>query len=210
MSSWRRKLNESLVQGMRQKVLLLVGEGNFSFALDLASRRPRNIEKLVASSIQTEADVLSMYPAARSTLGKLRQIPWVCLEFGVDATNYEHLLRVIDSQDVLVVWNFPSAAEVTYGRHRENHQLMHDFLDAIANCSLNQCVLRNMELWITLFGPQWGAWQLEKVCTQRGFTGVGSLSFDPLEFPIYSRTFRAKCIPKAKQCCATYILQALN
>jgi 25S rRNA (uracil2634-N3)-methyltransferase len=98
--------------------ILLIGEGNFSFARallvdppthELAQFPPAN---LTATAFDTEHECYSKYPNAQAIVKTLREKGALVL-FGIDATQLEKasaLTRPKRTWD-RVVWNFPHAGE---------------------------------------------------------------------------------------------------
>ncbi|KAG8741645.1 hypothetical protein FRC10_002609 [Ceratobasidium sp. 414] len=88
--------------------ILLIGEGNFSFAhslLDHPSIPHLPPPNLTATAYDTEAECLSKYPDAATHISALRTAGATIL-FGVDATRLEKTFKKGQRWDK-VVWNFP-------------------------------------------------------------------------------------------------------
>jgi 25S rRNA (uracil2634-N3)-methyltransferase len=95
--------------------ILLVGEGNFSFAVALLQHPPTPLDNLppaniTATAFDTEEECYTKYPDAEQNVRVLREKGAHVL-FGVDATTLEKTSalkrRVFDR----IVWNFPHAGE---------------------------------------------------------------------------------------------------
>lgn len=95
--------------------ILLIGEGNFSFARALVLSPPETLQFLPPSNVtattyDTEEECCSKYPDAAEIIAALRE-KGVQLIFGVDATKLDKCPplrgRVFDR----VVWNFPHAGK---------------------------------------------------------------------------------------------------
>jgi 25S rRNA (uracil2634-N3)-methyltransferase len=95
--------------------ILLVGEGNFSFAVALLKHPPTPLDHLppanvIATAFDTEEECYTKYPDAELNVRALREKGAQVL-FGVDATRLEKTsalkARVFDR----IVWNFPHAGE---------------------------------------------------------------------------------------------------
>jgi len=93
--------------------ILLIGEGNFSFAVALLQNPPTSLEHLppaniTATAYDTEAECYAKYPDAEPCVRTLREKGAQVL-FGVDTTRLEKTSglkgRVFDR----IVWNFPHA-----------------------------------------------------------------------------------------------------
>ena len=83
----RRKKN-AFVPYTSDDTILLVGEGNFSFARALVRRFQGLATRLVATSYDTEEEVLSKYPEFPEILAEL-QTAGVSVVYGVDCTRLE-------------------------------------------------------------------------------------------------------------------------
>ena len=93
--------------------ILLIGEGNFSFAYALAVNPPSQLQHLppqniTATAYDSEEECLAKYPDARKKIDALRA-KGVSVLFGVDATKLEKVSRLKGKRWDKVVWNFPHA-----------------------------------------------------------------------------------------------------
>jgi 25S rRNA (uracil2634-N3)-methyltransferase len=96
--------------------ILLIGEGNFSFARaliddppeELASLPPQNI---TATGYDTEEECYVKHPASRLAVSFLRDCG-VEVIFGVDATRLEKHASLKGKRWDRIVWNFPHAGAV--------------------------------------------------------------------------------------------------
>ena len=88
--------------------LLLLGEGDFTFAAALATRRRARTATLVATSlIGSEAEVIDAHPrAAAHAIESLRSTAGATIRFGVDAAALDREGSPLDGADC-AVWNFP-------------------------------------------------------------------------------------------------------
>jgi 25S rRNA (uracil2634-N3)-methyltransferase len=100
----------SLRQLLQGKNVMLVGEGDFSFALSLASALPRPA-RLLASGLDDETSMLQKYPQWASTAAALQ--PLAMVSHGVDATllgESESFRDILKSSTVvldIIGWQFP-------------------------------------------------------------------------------------------------------
>lgn len=93
--------------------ILLIGEGNFSFARALVDKPPAELEFLPASNItatayDSEKECYEKYPDAEGIVKDL-QTKGVEVLFGVDATKLEKVSAFKNRTWDRVVWNFPHA-----------------------------------------------------------------------------------------------------
>lgn len=95
--------------------ILLIGEGNFSFARSLIGDPPSPLLDLSASNItattlDSEEDCYAKYPDAKLIVSLLRS-KGVEVHFEVDATKLEKKATLRGRRWDRVVWNFPHAGE---------------------------------------------------------------------------------------------------
>jgi 25S rRNA (uracil2634-N3)-methyltransferase len=93
--------------------ILLIGEGNFSFARALVHDAPPSLEYLppgnvTATAYDSEQACYEKYPEAESIVGFLRE-KGVEVLFQVDATTLERVGSLKGRRWDRVVWNFPHA-----------------------------------------------------------------------------------------------------
>ena len=93
--------------------ILLIGEGDFSFARALIDRPPRELESLppeniTATAYDTEEECYTKYPECSSIVTLLRD-QGVEVIFGVDATLLERHPKLKGRSWDRIVWNFPHA-----------------------------------------------------------------------------------------------------
>jgi len=101
--------------------ILLIGEGNFSFAYALVVNPPSQLQHLppqniTATAYDTEEGCLAKYPDAREKVNALRA-KGVNLLFGVDATKLEKVPQLKGKCWDRVVWNFPHAGKCRLDLH---------------------------------------------------------------------------------------------
>ena len=103
--------------------ILLIGEGNFSFAYALVVDPPSQLhhlppENITATAYDTEEECLAKYADAQEKITILRT-KGVNVLFGVDATKMEKVSRLKDKRWDKVVWNFPHAGTCASGLGRQ-------------------------------------------------------------------------------------------
>ncbi|OAX42083.1 hypothetical protein K503DRAFT_406817 [Rhizopogon vinicolor AM-OR11-026] len=120
--------------------ILLIGEGNFSFAHALIVDPPSSLEHLPPSNItatayDSEQECYDKYPEARSNVNTLRERGAEVL-FGVDATRLEKCSALKARRFDRVVWNFPHAGKGITDQDRNilsNQMLILGFLCSVVN-----------------------------------------------------------------------------
>ena len=93
--------------------ILLIGEGNFSFARALVIDAPSSLEHLVpanitATSYDTQEECFAKYPDAEVIVGTIKQ-RGVEVLFGIDATKLQKHAALRGKRWDRIVWNFPHA-----------------------------------------------------------------------------------------------------
>ena len=93
--------------------ILLIGEGNFSFARALAFHPPSLLEYLPPSNItatayDSEEECYAKYPEAEGIVNTLRQ-KGVHVLFNVDAAKLDKCVALKGTRWDKIVWNFPHA-----------------------------------------------------------------------------------------------------
>ena len=101
--------------------ILLIGEGNFSFAVALLQHPPTPLEhhpsaNIVATAYDTEEECYSKYPDAEQNVRVLREKGAQVL-FSVDATKLERASALKGRAFDRIVWNFPHAGAPTSLHH---------------------------------------------------------------------------------------------
>jgi|SRR5882762_4201115 len=95
--------------------ILLIGEGNFSFARALTLNAPASLENLPPSNItatayDAEEDCYMKYPEAQVIVQGLRE-KGVEVLFNVDATKLEKVSALKGRKWDRIMWNFPHAGK---------------------------------------------------------------------------------------------------
>ncbi|CAL1694353.1 unnamed protein product [Somion occarium] len=120
--------------------ILLIGEGNFSFARALTVEPPAALEYLPARNItatayDSEDDCYAKYPDAHAIVTVLRQKGAEVI-FGVDATKLEKYPALRGRNFDKIVWNFPHAGKGITDQDRNilsNQLLLLGFLRSAAS-----------------------------------------------------------------------------
>ncbi|KAI0050617.1 hypothetical protein FA95DRAFT_1676641 [Auriscalpium vulgare] len=95
--------------------ILLIGEGNFSFAKALVAFPPPSLEHLpsvnvTATAYDTEEECYQKYPGAEENVRVLREKGGQ-VYFGVDATRLDKAAPLKNRRYDRIVWNFPHAGK---------------------------------------------------------------------------------------------------
>ena len=145
---------------MGKKCCLVIGDGNFSFSLALASMNDAESFHLVATSLKS-FDEVAADPLAQENISKVKKkgaIVIHCVD-GTQLANCEEL-AALDLEYDIVVFNFPHTGGK--GNIKENRKLLHKFfLSAVA------LLKAGGEVHVTLCKGQGGT---EVDCTSRGYS----------------------------------------
>lgn len=147
--------------------VLLLGEGNFTFAQDLAEKI--SPARIIATSLDREEDALSKMPAVSMRIFELRRLN-VQIEWGVDATKLvahgnrrkvpqKSLIQLDVPWDSIgcIIWNFPFLG---IDEDLENHRLlMRKFFASVA-VTLFTKEQEDVLVMLTLCNDQCGRWQV--------------------------------------------------
>ncbi|KAF8167559.1 hypothetical protein B0H34DRAFT_682307 [Crassisporium funariophilum] len=119
--------------------ILLIGEGNFSFARALIVNPPSELQSLpprniTATAYDSEEECYAKYPDAHSIVAALRS-SGVEIIFGVDGTRLERVSKLKGRRWDRIVWNFPHAGKGISDQDRNilsNQVLLLGFLRSAA------------------------------------------------------------------------------
>ncbi|PSS29684.1 hypothetical protein PHLCEN_2v2832 [Hermanssonia centrifuga] len=120
--------------------ILLIGEGNFSFAHALVFDPPPTLQYLPAASVtatayDTEEECYTKYSSAKEVVRNLRE-KGAEIIFGVDATKLEKHAVLKSRKFDRIVWNFPHAGKGITDQDRNilsNQMLLLGFLRSAAH-----------------------------------------------------------------------------
>lgn len=110
--------------------ILLIGEGNFSFAYALAVNPPVQLQHLppqniTATAHDIEEECFAKYADAKEKIDALRS-KGVNVIFGVDATKLEKVPQLKGKRWNKIVWNFPHAGQCVFLFHGINRREIAD------------------------------------------------------------------------------------
>jgi len=168
-----------------QQRILLVGEGDFSFAMALASRR--GSRNLVATSFDSLHEVKMKYPTAHSTITTLRTAG-VQIHGSIDATKLGDHLPVVAPEGKKLLWdriafNFPHVGGSSDEDIENNQALLTAFFE--------QCrpLLHPSRGWavVTLRDTSfYRSWNINKLAQEAGLSLHDTRRFDTDVFATYT------------------------
>lgn len=176
--------------------ILIVGDGDFSFALAFCQKYKCS-RRLVATSYDSKSELLEKYTTARSNLAGLRNTLNVRVQHGVDATKL-HTYFSPSSFD-RVLFNFPHTG---MQRVHLNRSLMEGFFKSA------KYILRPTgQIHLTIkSGPPYTEWGIKESAAEFGTPFVASVPFRPTMFPGYHhRTTDPDARPLNTVRCQTWV-----
>eukprot|EP00993_Chasmostoma_nieuportense_P001592 NODE_245_length_2609_cov_21.550766_g228_i0.p1 GENE.NODE_245_length_2609_cov_21.550766_g228_i0~~NODE_245_length_2609_cov_21.550766_g228_i0.p1 ORF type:complete len:827 (-),score=230.85 NODE_245_length_2609_cov_21.550766_g228_i0:61-2541(-) len=192
---------EALLSGEQE--VLLIGEGDFSFACSVAYQRGTAIG-MVCTTLDSAIEMREKYPDAPSNTEQIRRMGGdVCYRFNAthDFSLDSNLSRRFDA----VVWNFPLAGDPT---DTNTHlDLLFVFLDQIAALLKPESGSR---VYLTLpVHPPYSTWNIAKLIgnnPKRLFKLTARVPFDFLLFPGYTYCTNHQADP-AEFAAMTHVLE---
>ena len=178
--------------------VLLLGEGDFTFAASLAARAARSSppngggsevlppHRIFATTLQAEAEVLASHPThSTQALTQLRSVG-ANVHYNIDARTIDES-ALQDSYVECVVWNLPFAAD-NLTKSDPNQQLMRGFFASLIRCVQRwrhlPCVMPR--LFITVGINQFADWGLLSVANDCFLTLEAVHKFDPTQHGAYA------------------------
>ncbi|KAG0553883.1 hypothetical protein M758_12G048900 [Ceratodon purpureus] len=178
--------------GVCEAKVLLLGEGNFTFAEGLAAKI--SPDRIIATSIDRKEDAFTRMPGLSTRVQELTRLN-VQVEWGVDATNLVEYgntrkapRKCFSVFDVpwesvgCLIWNFPYLG---VDDDLEGHKLlMRDFFASVAITLLKKEAER-IPVMLTLCNDQFGRWQVERAARESFLFLRQSIPFDTYGFGAY-------------------------
>ncbi|XP_071958149.1 ferredoxin-fold anticodon-binding domain-containing protein 1-like [Antedon mediterranea] len=169
--------------------ILLVGEGDFSFALSL-NKHLQQVSLMIATCIEVDTPV--KYMKAQENIDQLRESGGTVI-FGVDATNLQSCKFLKGKTFDVVIFNFPHTGGKA--RIQDNRELLRKFF-----ISASQCLTNEGKVLLTLCNGQggtpadkpqreWGnSWQVVSMATYADLILTHTEEFVAETFPEYNCT----------------------
>ncbi|MFT3986876.1 class I SAM-dependent methyltransferase [Aestuariivirga sp.] len=166
----------------KQKILL-VGEGDFTFASSLASKLGSR-SNIVATSYDKEREVKEKYPETSIHAINALKMSGALVFHGIDATrlnDYEDILLNPSSIKLfdVIVFNFPHVGGSTKDDIKANQNLLKDFFT-----SCNSLLASNGEIHITLRTKSsfYSNWNVEKLAKDSNLKLKKTVKFDSIAY----------------------------
>ncbi|KAJ1680386.1 hypothetical protein EV182_000107 [Spiromyces aspiralis] len=170
--------------------ILLVGEGNFSFAHSLAATF-KDASNMIATAYDTESVVYQKYPDARHHINEFRKLGGQAM-FDVDATKLEKRRLLKGKQFDRIVFNFPHVGLGIKDRDRNIHSNQELLLGFFSSASgLLSPVspgdkTTGGEIHVSLkSGLPYDDWGIRGLARKAGLVGKATVPFDLEWFPLY-------------------------
>ena len=160
------------------KTVLLLGEGNFSYALARARQhlaKPTLKLNLIATSFDSESELATKYPESGKILSKLHEIQcgWLAVKVfhRVDATQIAKTLLPFEVKDL---------HECTFCHPHIGCEDLRKNSSLVAHFFHSSLALKPSFIQITLLEGQYDRWQVEKVSQLNLLKLVGRFAIDPV------------------------------
>ncbi|CAG8545151.1 2522_t:CDS:2, partial [Dentiscutata heterogama] len=172
--------------------ILLVGEGNFSFARTLAESILHTGHKIIATSYDTKEIMTKKYDDAQSNIDIFTECGGQVL-YKVDATKLENCKELKNKRFDKIVFNFPHTGLGIKDQDRNiiaNQLLIHSFLTSSLNFLTSRKLYsdsKDGEIHITMkTGVPYDHWNIRKLVKSIESLGIKeSFEFDPNIYPGY-------------------------
>jgi hypothetical protein len=160
-----------------ERKVLLLGEGDFSFALSLAKQvDPEQHSNITATSLDTEDEVKEKYPnSGKANIEALKKTG-VKVSHGIDATTIDSSLGNFTA----IVFNFPYVPSSQRGSAENTMPMLQNFFKKAYTClpKGGKVFVTTKQYWHTRN-------KTEASATGAGFSKERELSFDAKNFPDY-------------------------
>ncbi|KAI8067033.1 hypothetical protein BC940DRAFT_274196 [Gongronella butleri] len=194
--------NQKKTRVVRPKIIcteedrvLLVGEGNFSFAAALVQLYYlAGAERLTATCYDSEEVLYEKYgDEAKQHIETIRTMGGTVL-FDIDATKMDKMRALNRQKYTKIIFNFPHAGKGIKDEHRNiesNQLLLTDFFKAATPLLTGTAVASDAstgEIYVTMkTGKPYDDWKIKFVAKWTGLLGLQtSEPFDPAAYPGYS------------------------
>ena len=168
------------VDAIAQGRTLMVGEGNLSFARNLAKMTRIVPARLTATTFESERNLSS---DARAN-AKLLQSLGTTVTYGIDATNLADIFGSMRFDNIVFQFPHVGSRDPIEG-HNPNFILVRDFLVSAAH----QLARSGQVLISAVDSPHYqGAFQFDDAAKIAGFLPPEAYPFDPSAFPGYEHT----------------------
>ncbi|GLT26390.1 hypothetical protein SLA2020_014590 [Shorea laevis] len=185
--------------------ILLVGEGDFSFSLSLASSFG-SASNICATALDSEADVINNYKNGKSNLENLKKLGASILH-GVDATKMKNLDDLKKRKFDRIIFNFPHSG--FHGKEDYDWVIQkHRTLVSGFFSNASRMLQANGEIHVNhKITPPYCDWNLEGLASANSLDLIDSVEFKIGDYPGYNNKRGAdpKCDePFPLDLCNTY------
>ncbi|KAJ3360384.1 hypothetical protein GGF32_008444 [Allomyces javanicus] len=166
-----------------EDTILLVGEGNFSFSLGLASVLGAG-DNIVATAYDSEEVVKQKYPDAESIIHDLVESYNATVLYDVDATALDKVAALKGRTFSKIVFNFPHVGLGIKDQDRNiraNQALILKFLQS----SMALSTLKTEIVLTTKTGGPYDLWDVKRLAKSAGLVSKMSFPFHPDPYPGY-------------------------
>ncbi|KAG0620029.1 hypothetical protein M758_4G183300 [Ceratodon purpureus] len=168
-----------------QQLILLVGEGDFSFASSLATAFG-SATNIVATSLDSKGDLLIKYGtnAELNTSNLARRGALVLHSFDACYMSLQHQFRFTGFHRI--VFNFPHAGYLWRGEHHPTMMAKHKELVRLFFANAKEMLLPEGQVHVShKLGHPYDGWLLEEQAESGGLTLLKRVPFHQEQFPGY-------------------------
>ncbi|XP_073061766.1 uncharacterized protein At4g26485-like [Primulina eburnea] len=165
--------------------ILLVGEGDFSFAASLA-RAFGHASNIIATSLDTKEELAVKHPTAAQNLETLENMGCTVIH-GVDASTMCEQPRLKNRLFDRIVFNFPHAGFDYREHHIIQIELHQDVVRGfLRNAAMMLKIRENGEVHVThKTSYPFSEWEIEKLGKQAGLEFIEAAEFRLWDYPEY-------------------------
>ncbi|PIA13136.1 hypothetical protein COEREDRAFT_22623, partial [Coemansia reversa NRRL 1564] len=173
--------------------ILLIGEGNFSFARSIASRLESGTN-IVATALDSEAVVKEKYSAdAEDHIKEFRRLGGTVM-FGIDGTKLKTYKQLRGKRFSHIVFNFPHTGSGDKDEGRNiilNQRLLLEFFNNVRELltdgiAISDRPTKRGQVHVTLkSGKPYDMWKITKLARQCGLITLSAYPFKLTAYPGY-------------------------
>lgn len=188
----KQQTQKDIIPFTDEDSILLVGEGNFSFAKSIADLLPSITYKMVATCYDSKEDLNEKYNDANENIQAIEDLGGKVL-YQIDATKLASLKQFKGKRFDKIVFNFPHVGAGIKDQDRNiltNQKLIQSFFDNAAELLTSRILyddLNDGEILVTIkSGNPYDLWDIKKLAKSTGkLITKTSYYFNPNLYPGY-------------------------
>jgi len=188
----KQQTQKDVIPFTEEDSILLIGEGNFSFARSVAELLPSITYKMIATCYDNEIELKEKYNDATENIKAIEDLGGKVL-YHIDATKLASLKHFKGKRFDKIVFNFPHVGAGIKDQDRNvltNQKLLQSFFDNAAELLTSRILYDDMndgEILVTLkSGNPYDLWDIKKLAKSTGkLITKTSFQFNPYLYPGY-------------------------